>query len=719
MTYATTKAAHRAWLKANGFSEKPRKKPQSKFETARFVAVDGEGFSEGPEIRVTMGNPPHEYVARDHHYALLTDSDGEEIYVPRGRLSAKRCLDFLLSIGLRDKHAVPVIFGGTYDICHMLAFSLSEAECAELLAGDGDARRHYLDATLEGEDYRLDYRPRKHLTIRRWPGGADKYERHTKRDGTSVWRLTPHDKVTLWDVWGYFQSSFVTAMEQWLPDDPDWQFIRREKGNRSVFDRAEIDTIRRYNAAEVRCLAAIMERVRDSIRALGLTVTRWDGAGAIAGAMFKFHTVKDHMAWSPDDVFTAARVAYSGGHIEACKVGFHDGPVYHYDINSAYPHQFRSLPSLATGRWIGGTDLPPRGFTLVQIAYRFVPGLPFYPLFYRNENGTIIYGERGRGWYWFPEYEAGRAFAEKFGAFEFRVMSWWHFETRSNDRPFRWIEDYYARRQHLVAETKRSGVPNGEEKTIKLGLNSCYGKTAQQVGARVEAGEIVPPAYFQLEWSGYVTAGCRAQLMLAATEAPETIISFATDALFSTAPLSVPCPPVKELGAWESLVHTGMTIVMPGVYWLHDDAKTKHYSRGYDKSQMEDYAIVHEAWRAGKTTLAFDHTRMVTLGNACMSEGFWKLRGLFTASSRVLQLDGSNSKRWGVAMSSARPHKELCVTRPRDIEADYHLSLDSLCSAPYPIGFLDADSSEAVSADEAAADFFVTDPGGDGAFFLS
>lgn len=714
MPYATAKAAYRAKLRARGASEKRARLP-SKFDTARFVAVDGEGFSDGPETRVSIGHPPREYVARDHYYALLTDSDGEEIHEPNGRLSTQACLDFLLAIRVRDARALPVIFGGSYDICHMLAHGLSAGEIELLFRDGGDARSGQSVDTQFGEfSYRISYRPRKELTIRRWPAGADKYEHYRKRDGSRVWRLTKHDKVTLWDVWGFFQGTFVEAMDKWLPDDPDWQFIKREKGKRSMFDRSEIDTIRRYNAAEVRCLAAMMNNVRDSICSLGLSVTRWDGAGAIAGAMFRVHGVKDHTSWAPDDVFDAACVAYAGGHIEACAVGFHDGTIYHNDINSAYPSWFRSLPSLAVGRWRGGQGAPPPGFTMVLIAFRFMPGLPFYPLFYRQDNGSILYPERGRGWYWFPEYDAARQFAEQFDAFVFRVEAWWSFDGRSNERPFGWIDAYYAARQNFIEESKRTGKPNGEEKMIKLGLNSCYGKTAQQVGARVEDGEIVPPSYFQIEWSGYVTAGCRAQIMLAAMQKPDAVISFATDAIFSTEPLDLYCPAEKQLGAWEAATHKAMTIVMPGVYWLHDADKVEHHSRGYDKSLMEDYQIVHDAWRRGQRSIAMDHTRMITLGQANMSDGFWRLRGLFTTSTRSLALDGENSKRLGVAMSRARCQSRLERTHPRDLTEDYSLLLSSLMSAPYPISFLETDTEQ----DAASLDPFFSS-GRDGAEALA
>jgi phage gp36-like protein len=681
----------------------------SLFDAGHFVAVDGEGFNRGDPVTRTIGTDGREYIYHAHEYALLSASDGSEIYNPGGRLGTKTCLDFLLDIKRRDKRAILVCFGASYDMCHMLAFDLVREELQTLLHGDGTlAGRKCVDITLthEGEthDYRIELRTRKSLSIWRWAAGEDKYERHTKQDGSKIWRMTKCDKVVLWDVWGFFQGTFVGALESWLPNDPDTALIADMKAKRSSFQRSEIATVREYNTKELRCLVDLMNLMRDAIRQCGLTVSRWDGAGAVASAFLRKYSVQEHMAASPPEVFAASCHAYSGGHIEAYKLGHHAEKVYHYDINSAYPHQFRYLPSLAAGDWRHGVsadgetvasgDNPPMGFTLVRVAYRFKPGFPFYPLFYRTMTHSIIYPERGHGWYWYPEFDAARAFAAKFGAIEFRVIEWWNFEPKSNAAPFGWIEQAYELRKAIIAESKRTGVPNGAHYSLRLGYNACYGKTAQQVGARWQNGKLHAPAYFQLEWSGYVTAGCRAQLMHAAMQAPHDIIAIATDGIFSTVPLDLPCRPEKVLGEWEAHVHDGMTIVMPGVYWLHDGAKQTHFSRGFDKATMSESDFVHQVWREGKDHIDIKSRRMVTLGTALMSDAFWEMRGCFAETVRELKLNGFNSKRYGVAMSSAKPHKGLVITHPQDLLEDYDMPLDNLMSEPYPISWQKQEDAE-------------------------
>lgn len=692
-------AAARARRRAAG-KRAHRGKHKSLFEHGEFIAIDGEGFSEGADLTWHVGVNETQYTGKTHSYAYLSASTGDEIYNPTGRLSTDECLEFIFTLKRNNPRSILVVFGASYDFTQMLAFGLERDDLRLLLQGDGRKfSRRYVDATIGKYNYRIECRMRKSLSISRWPIGAPKYERYSKRSGDQAWRRTQHDSVTVWDVWGFFQGSFLHALSQWLPNDADYFFIREWKGKRSDFTRDELDTIRRYNTAELRCLVLMMNKVRDAISAMGLRISRWDGAGAIAGAMFKLHNVKDHMSETSPAVFDAACRAYSGGHIEIFKLGHYSGKVHHYDINSAYPHQFRSLPSLAGGDWYSGIGDPPVGFTLVRVRFAFRHHRPFYPLFYRESNGTILYPRRGEGWYWYPEYEAAREFFARWGGDDFTVLEWHALRSGANYRPFAWVENYYARRKELVDEVKRSGIPNGEEKMLKLGYNSCYGKTAQQVGARYEDGEIKPPPYFQIEWAGYVTSGCRAQIMLAAMKKPEAIISVATDGIFSTQPLSLPCPPDKQLGAWDYAEHDGITIVMPGVYWLHDAGRTRHFSRGFNKEDMAEIAPVLSAWVRGESYLDVHMKRLITLGSAITSDAFWEMRGMFVSFVKELRINGDNSKRYPLtSLRSRKLHTKLVDTQPRDL---WEREDEDVMSTPYSISWLEPDLDDEPSPDVA------------------
>jgi DNA polymerase type B, organellar and viral len=710
MKPATVRALTRA-VKRDGLARPARRKQRNArptlWEHGEFVAVDGEGFSDGEEFAYVVGAHHNRYVGRQHYYAYLAASDGSSRYVDHGRLGLGDCLEFLCGIVENNPLSILVAFGGSYDVCHMVAHDISRVEVARLLGTSDDGRKKVtFDAGRH--TYVLEYRPRKCLTVQRWDYGARRWSEHP-RTGKRV--ATPHLTVRLWDVIGFFQESFVGVMQKWLPDDPDYTFIQRMKGERNSFERSEIEAIKVYNAAELRCLVKIMNRVRDAINDLGLKITRWDGAGSIAAAMMTKHKVKEHKNECGGTIFEAVRRAYSGGHIEACKIGYHPGRIHHYDINSAYPDQFRRLPSLQAGLWAGGGpgDGPvPEGYTLVNVDFAFPDDLPFYPLFYRCDDGSILYPSRGRGWYWWSEYSVAlryytecRAKADNLHSEEtevrrawqdcrFEVRHWYHFRTTAADRPFSWVEDYYSKRQDYIRAARRGGFESGPEKIIKLGLNSLYGKTAQQVGARIDAeGELRLPPFFQLDWAGYVTAGCRAKLMEAAMQKPWAIIGFATDGLFSTEKLELETPDDKTLGGWEYKVHDGITMVMPGVYWLHDGDDLTHYSRGWDKREMRDTDFVHQAWRRRQDSCPVTIRRLIGLGSGVISAEFWKMRGCFVESTRYLRLDGDNSKRYPVDLVKSKPHLGLVDTRPRDHFLPNLLGIPE--SGPYPIAWLDGE----------------------------
>lgn len=676
-----TKALDRARVAAVKTARQyaPRKQRNARptlWEHGEFVAIDGEGFSDGEPFDVTVGVNETRYTGRHHNYAYLAASDGSECYSDN-RLGSVQCLEFVCSIAVRNPRAILVAFGASYDVTHMVARDFDRSDLVRLIGKSPDHKSCIV--TTGGWTYKLDYRPRKCLTIQRWPEGARRWT--TDNKGRRI--LTPHLTVRLWDVWGFFQDTFVGVIEKWCPGDPDYQFVKRMKGERKTFERSEIEDIRRYNAAELRLLVKIMNRVRDAINDLGLKITRWDGAGAVAAAMMTKHKVKVHKNETPQDVFEAARRAYSGGHIEACKIGYYSGRVFHYDINSAYPDQFRVLPSLRMGRWIAGTGTPRIGYCIVKVEFAFPNGLPFYPLFYRNEDGSIFYPPSGVGWYWHSEFSV----AQKANPIKWNVQAWFHFEPADEERPFGWVEDYYASRQRYISAAKLGGFESGPEMIIKLGLNALYGKTAQQVGARIDAdGELRLPPFFQLDWAGYVTAGCRARMMEAALQKPDAVIMFATDGLFTTEPLDLYCPAEKELGAWEAKEHDGITVVMPGVYWLHDGETKKHYSRGFDKAEMKDDEFIRDAWKRGADSVPIKLSRLVGIGSACSSKQLWPLRGNFAESRRVLALDGDTSKRYPLA-PGRKPHLQLCPLEPRDHFLPNKLGIAE--SSPYPISWLD------------------------------
>jgi hypothetical protein len=180
-----------------------------------------------------------------------------------------------------------------------------------------------------------------------------------------------------------------------------------------------------------------------------------------------------------------------------------------------------------------------------------------------------------------------------------------HCHTNTHVKPFAWVDDMYLQR----LEYKNKGY--GAERILKLALNSLYGKMAQQTGAKKIEGKWKIPSYHQLEWAGWVTSSTRAKLFQAAMKAPDDIIAFETDAVFSKVPLQLSIS--KALGDWGEDQLTNLTYVQTGVSWASTEHESKAKYRGFDEGSFEEIDVL-SAWHQGLTAIPGRTTRFQSLG---------------------------------------------------------------------------------------------------------
>src|SRR3546814_3403831 len=97
------------------------------------------------------------------------------------------------------------------------------------------------------------------------------------------------------------------------------------------------------------------EAFREVMFRAGFKLTRWYGPGALASYVIRTKGLKDHIQNRPFEsaVHQASKHAYAGGRFELFRIGRIEGPVYGYDINSAYPYALSNAPSLGIehGEW--------------------------------------------------------------------------------------------------------------------------------------------------------------------------------------------------------------------------------------------------------------------------------------------------------------------------------------------------------------------------------
>lgn len=608
-----------------------------KFLGRPFRAIDGEG------INLPDGS---------HIYTLLSSAeDGEEpvtLADPRG-LRTGECLEYLLTHMATG--AINVVYGGGYDF-NMWLGDLTENEL----------RRAYTLKYAYWRNYRISWRRGKSFAVKR-----------VDRDGKAY-----GPSVLVYDCISFFQRPFLTACDEYFgPDWPGRDIVVAGKTGRSRFTVADSAKILEYNRVELHTLVRLMNDLRSRLAKIDLKPSRWDGPGAIAASLMRREGVKAHMTPTPEPVARAARYAYAGGRFEVIKFGHVERRAYEYDVNSAYPAALRSVPSIALGRWKWTEGREAAGshpFALYHVSYegRFstLPGA----FFKRAPNGTITYPMRVTGWYWSPEYEAGKAYCHA-GYGTLKVLGRWAYEGPSV-RPFSFIDALYQERRAL--KSRGDGAHIG----AKLALNSLYGKTAQRVGAEFRNGTFRLPPYHQIEYAGYTTSWCRARVLSAVLPKIDDVIAFETDAVFTRTPLKVPI--TSELGDFEETRFSDLTYLQSGMYFGDTGGGVKRSgsdiakTRGIDRGSLsrDDVLTKLKLPSAADRYVESSLTRFVGAGVA-LQQDFSKWRRWIALHKRTaleplgkrIHGDCNCSMRSGLTLG--RWHSTICPIDTMEHSAEY------------------------------------------------
>lgn len=518
------------------------------FNAREFIAWDGEGtaVNEPIEIEGPKGKANWFYYEENRElivherkpqpYVLLANSKGDSITREDG-LGTLECIEFLLESKARYPRSIFVGYGFNYDINQILR-DIPETLLRVL---------HERNRVSFG-GYFIKWLPRKSLYIK---------HRRTKRS------------VIIYDVFGFFQTSFLQACKEYLGVfDSGIQTIEKGKALRPAFSWEDMDFIERYNAVELDMLVRMMEQLRKELHEVGIHPSQWHGPGAIANAVLNLYgvTVPKNI---PEEVGRAAQYAYAGGRFEQFRLGRNPGSIYEYDIRSAYPSALAELPDLTNGYWEYVKTWEPESFGVWYIDYRSPYGVGDnrpQPLFCRSELGNISYPREVRGWYWTPE----AALCSD------NVSEGYVFRPTTDRRPFAFVEGMYEQR----AQLKRDG--NSAQRALKLVLNSLYGKLAQTVG-----GKDGPPKYHCLEYAGYITATTRAMIYKAIMQHPWAIVACETDAVFSGVKLDLPLS--EKLGDWELKEHSDIVYLQSGFYYADNGSVCKY--RGMDRDGETGFPV--------------------------------------------------------------------------------------------------------------------------------
>jgi len=477
----------------------------------RVIAIDGEGY--------TLKSGAHRYT-----YMAACDAEGlvAELRAPQG-VKAEQVWRFLLSL---PKNALLVGFSLGYDRTKWVE---SWPDAAVWRLSDPERR--------QGEDGPLPVK---------WAG---------YRVNLVATRLSVRDKEgthrTVWDVWRFFQSSFVKALERWkVGTEEERRLITREKARRGSFHGIGARE-RRYCQLECRLLAKLTGELLQAHEDEGLKLTSYYGPGSTASVILKEHG--EQRTVYPRAMHHAVLCAYFGGRFETSRVG----PVkavrlYQYDIASAYPSAMTRLPCLRAGhgKWVlhadGESWLHWTALARFQVEPHKDVCTAWGPLPHRLPDGNILFPTvSAGGWAWSEEVRDAGALHRGVRVREAWV---WH-PSCACPPPFaaRILELYERRLQW--GKAARGLV-------LKLALNSLYGKSAQRVGKG---------KFRCMVRAGLITSMTRAALLRAVAMAkdPWNVLELATDSVLSKEPLPLGG---KGLGSWESKPWPGgVFLLRPGL----------------------------------------------------------------------------------------------------------------------------------------------------------
>lgn len=501
------------------------------YRNRKFLAIDGEGIGKSP-----------------HFYVLLGASDGESSAdISSESLSTYECLEFLIKMECKYPDHIKVGFSINYDIA-MITKDFTDKQLARMMKGDTVLHCGFRVRCLKG----------KWLDI--FKGGVS---------------------TRIFDVFSFFGCSFIKASEDYIGTHPLYleiaESVEEGKDKRGSFTYDQLETlIRPYMHKELELLVLLMTKLREYLASINLHVSSWHGPGAVASKLLSQHKIKKYRP-EEDHVYvrTASQYAYAGGRFEGFKMGLFYGDVYSYDLRSAYPYALTQVPAL-DGEFYSSddiTDVP--DFSLCRVSYYNLTTdrTAINPLALRSNSGSIFYPGAVDTWIWGCEYKAAKKwFGDKIECSEVIRFS------DSGIRPFDFVHDLYEQRMTF------KHAHNPVQLVCKLGMNSLYGKLAQRVGWNKKTN--MAPHHHQLRIAGFATAMCRASVLDAMMQAPDSIIAVETDGIYSEKPLMLDIG--KNLGQWDEQQYSGMLFMQSGVYYTLDKLDY-------------DTALGYDEWSAGKT----------------------------------------------------------------------------------------------------------------------
>jgi len=444
--------------------------------------------------------------------------------------------------------------------------------------------------------------------------------------------------VCIWDCSSWAQSSFVSLCVKWkLGTEAERALVASMKARRGDFDDATELELVRYTTLECALLTEWVRKLLDLHTDCGIVLRAYSGPGSTASAMIRAREwkppeVPEEIGRPPEtngpkDRGGIAFQAFFGGRSEISCIGPVPGPIYGYDLNSAYPTAIAGLPEIRGVQWKRARRFIPGAWGFYKIAWSQPKNMAWGMLPVRGAimptgvpSQSLLYPHDGVGWFHSHEVAA----VIELDPARVEVLDARLIEDDGR-RPFQWVEEEAARRLEYKAREDERSFP------LKVGLNSIYGKLAQRSGTH--------PLQC-MTYAAAITSQTRAALLRAAYHRGHDVFLLATDGILSTVPL----PELElgtTLGTWEHELYDSAWMLQAGVYW----AGGKKRTRGIDARTLELDDVKNIWFRketAGVLTLP---ARRVLSYRLCAAQHKLELTGSWYDGSRSVRFSPQPRRR--------------------------------------------------------------------------
>ena len=374
--------------------------------------------------------------------------------------------------------------------------------------------------------------------------------------------------VTLYDMYQFYGMSLDAAAKKYLGESKI--DIDTKRFTPEIVD-ARWDEIANYCVRDAELAARLSQKMVGVFLKFDIYPSKLYSTAYVSFQYFKSHTKYPTVKNLWDDnksVLGYAMNAYRGGKFEVTRKG--GGFYYEYDIVSAYPNEIKELVDISHARIIYSKQYRKNavyGFLHVKAQ---IPNDIYSPLAIKR--GALSVYPVGLVDTWCTKEEYEYLLRQNIDV-EILEAAWLHIDRRT--KPFKdEIERLVLLKQQYKGENTQL-----EYHTVKILLNSLYGKMVQLINARTfwRASSCWNPIY-----AAVITANVRIRIS-EMQQLYDSVVAVHTDSVISTAPL--PLELSKSLGGWMLEDQGDGVIIGSGVYQIADKVRFRGFGR--DMNLME------------------------------------------------------------------------------------------------------------------------------------